>query len=493
MQRGLRLICGYVGLDRFDPSAPFSLLTSCAGVQLLKRLLSYARTLVRCQWEGPMTNFLTTLAGARPEILDQCRTERVKFEMLGWVILITSGMATVSMWFALTSAMGINPFLAVVPALLWGLVIMGIDRWLVTSISTPFVLRIFQSEIDAQITVIKQQRASAFIAQQQNSKVGQQATYWTKQVANLQKVIDSHGAVPLDPSTDPQVRSLTRQRAAALKLEDKYYHQWRCQLYGGPGCPKGNGPLAQASQRVYDKEVAQVAVLTRAIHSRESSLSAANSASKQLRLQQAQAALPGALRQKSIAVARESALRAGFDAHNLTTNGLLIRLQALGQLTGQNSTLDAARILLFLLFLLIECLPVTVKLMWRPGNYEKILEAAADRELKDARRFYKTRSAVADAPAPGAGPNGTRSFGADGPQDFDPFDTRETLNGIWQRSMQDTARTTTTGPWPEQPEETDERARLNDEALREMADTRGNARLDLDSGGFDLNYEPDDL
>src|SRR5258708_15886371 len=89
-----------------------------------------------------MTNFLTTLAGARPEILDQCRTERVKFEMLGWVILITSGMATVSMWVALTSAMGINPFLAVVPALLWGLVIMGIHPWPVTPMPTRNVRRL---------------------------------------------------------------------------------------------------------------------------------------------------------------------------------------------------------------------------------------------------------------------------------------------------------------------------------------------------------------
>ena len=33
-----------------------------------------------------------------------------------------------------------------------------------------------------------------------------------------------------------------------------------------------------------------------------------------------------------------------------------------------------ARILLFLLFLVIECLPVTVKLLQQPGNYEQILD-----------------------------------------------------------------------------------------------------------------------
>ena len=52
---------------------------------------------------------LVTLSGARPEILERCPTERIKFQSLGWAILITCGMATVSMWFALTSAMGFNP------------------------------------------------------------------------------------------------------------------------------------------------------------------------------------------------------------------------------------------------------------------------------------------------------------------------------------------------------------------------------------------------
>ena len=66
-----------------------------------------------------------SLSGARSEVLELCPTERIKFESLGWAILITSGMATVSMWFALSSAMGVNPFVAVLPALGWGLIIMA--------------------------------------------------------------------------------------------------------------------------------------------------------------------------------------------------------------------------------------------------------------------------------------------------------------------------------------------------------------------------------
>jgi hypothetical protein len=49
-----------------------------------------------------------------------------------------------------------------------------------------------------------------------------------------------------------------------------------------------------------------------------------------------------------------------------------------------NSTVSDARLLLLMLFLVIECLPVTVKLLQRPGLYETILSAAARRELNDA-------------------------------------------------------------------------------------------------------------
>ena len=140
--------------------------------------------------------FLITLSGARPEILALCPGERIRFQSIGWAILITSGMAVVSMWFALTTALGVHPYAALPIALLWGLVIMGIDRWLVTSlpadgrrkfmiaaprlvlaillgalISTPIVLRVFQTEINNQISVIQENNEAAFLSSQQHSAV----------------------------------------------------------------------------------------------------------------------------------------------------------------------------------------------------------------------------------------------------------------------------------------------------------------------------------
>jgi hypothetical protein len=398
-----------------------------------------------------MRLFLQALAGAREEILVQCPSERVKFESLGWSILITSGMAVVSMWFALSSAMGVNGIIAVIPALLWGLVIMGIDRWLITSmphdgkrkllvaaprllmaillgtlISTPFVLRIFESEINAQIAVIKQQRYSDFIAAQQKSDVGTQVTYWTKQVSSLQRVVDSGGSQPLNPAADPQVQSLTRQRDQEVTLEGQYFKQWQCQLYGvyqGVNCPKGNGPLAKASENSYNQAKAQVAQLNSDIRNRENQLAASDAASQKLRYDQAKAALPNALEQLHIAQTREDNLRTAFNAQNDALNGILIRLQALSQLSKNDFTVTSARFLVFLLFLVVEILPVTVKLLQSRGPYDEIFEKAQKIEVKDAsKRGY--RPPAGGIPADGGYPQVVAGYA----------EPAGSVRDIWQRT-----------------------------------------------------------
>jgi hypothetical protein len=462
---------------------------------------------------------LLTLSGAQVGVLDQCPSERIKFQSIGWAILITSGIATVSMWFALYSAMGINPLLALVVAVAWGFVIMGIDRWLITSmpingkrkfamavprlvlaillgtlISTPLVLRVFESEINAQITVIKQERASAFLVQQEHSQIGEQVTYWTNDVSNLEKVIDSGGTVAINPANDLEVQSLTKQRTAEIALQQKYYAQWQCQLYGGSGCPAGNGQLAHASQAAYESAITEVNSLTSQIQQVENSLSATDATSQKSRLTQATDALPNAQQQLSLARSRENVLQANFDAQNEQTNGLLIRLEALDQLSANNLTVDSARFLLFLLFLVIECLPVTVKLIQQPGNYEKILEAEQDRELREARQAYR-RTRMAATLSGGSRRQRTgddtdileifeRQTRVPSPPDNQP-DTDPIVNSSSMR---------TEPALDAQSREEDEHLSISDRALRDMqADDRISAPSDGHGGGIPLPWNDDDL
>jgi hypothetical protein len=83
------------------------------------------------------------------------------------------------------------------------------------------------------------------------------------------------------------------------------------------------------------------------------------------------------------AVDQRNALQQTFDNANEKYDGLLVRLQALDQLSGNNPTLNAARLLLFLLFLVIECLPVSVRILQQPGGYEEIYMTAFEvREIQ---------------------------------------------------------------------------------------------------------------
>ena len=379
-----------------------------------------------------LRNLVMALSGANQEVLALVPSERARFESLGWAILITSGVATVSMWFALASAVGINGILAVPVALAWGLVIMGIDRWLITSmpidgtrkfamavprlalalllgtlISTPLVLRVFQSEINAQIAKMQQQSYSAFLQQQQASAVAKQVGTYSSELQYLNNVIATHGAATANTASDPeltaynqQLTNLNNEVTHWTTLKSKYYTEYTCQLYGGPTCPKkGFGPAAKDSLQNYqdasqevDTLKGQVNHVQAEIQQRDAQLSSNSAANQQARYQQALTQQPTVKNEYQTALQRQTQLQASFFTTNQAAHGILIRLEALSQLSNGNLTVTAARFLLFLLFLVIECLPVTVKLLQRPGLYEEALGQAKEAERRDASKFYRFRS-----------------------------------------------------------------------------------------------------
>lgn len=445
-----------------------------------------------------MRKLLIALSGARPEVLERCPSERGKFEGIGGAVLTTCVLAVVSMTFALHSALGMALFLAIPASLLWGLAIMSLDRWLVGSIqaddarrwkmavprilmamliglviSTPLVLRIFKSEIDVQIAQIKEDRASSFINEQKRGAVGQEVIRLSASAAALQKVIDSGGDVPLDPSKDPKIKALTAERDADQRQASKAYKDWQCQLYGGTNCTKGNGVLAQASKSAYDKAIGQVNNLNRQIEQRHKELTADDQQAKQARLASAKADLPGVKDQLESATGRQNELRKSFDAENNATNGLLIRLQALNEVSGKDFTLRSAHLLLFLLFLLIECLPVTVKLLQKPGNYEKIYRLTAREEYRAARDRLGARSGVP------SGPGALYDLWAGAEADATPGHTRPL-------PPDDTVRDNGA-------DHAEEHASFEHEALRDMPDTRTIPRQPGGAGSRDDRPEEFEL
>ncbi|GAA0431202.1 hypothetical protein Acor_04710 [Acrocarpospora corrugata] len=462
--------------------------------------------------------FLVALSGARPEVLRRCPTEQGKFEGIGGAVLTTAVLAVISMTFALSTALDVPLPLAIPAALIWGTAILGLDRWLVSTmrsdggrkwgialprilmavligfvVSTPLVLQIFDSEIEARIVQIKQARANEFARQQQQDTIGQDITALRKQVSNLNNVISSDGDVAIDPASDRKFKTLTKERDEQQKLADSKYAEWQCQLYGGPACvKKGNGPLARASETTYRKAQSGVDKLNRQLENRKKQLSTTDAENKEARLAQAKADLPKVQTELDAAVARQADLQRLADAQTRANGGLLLRLQALNEVSGQDFTMRAAHILLFLLFLLIECLPVVVKLMMRPGNYERILGMAAEQEFREAKQSFARRPGV-------TGGN---------------FDIAE----LWRRpetaAPPGPGHTVPETPLPEPPEPeprpdpsrpdpsrpdpfgvTRDHRSLDDESIREMRDRRG-LRAHVPDGsdrtsGFELFPEDD--
>jgi hypothetical protein len=392
-----------------------------------------------------LRRFVLALSGAHEEVLELVPSEQARFESLGWAILITSCMAAISMWFALANALSINGIIAFPVAIFWGLVIMGIDRWLIVSmpvdgsrkfamaaprlllalllgtlISTPLVLRIFQSEISAQMAVMQTGDYNAFLKQQNSSQVAKQVTAYGNELQQLNTVINSHGAQTGNTAADPQLTAYNNQLATLesqlgkqTQLRQQYYTQYRCQRYGGPGCPAGLGPAAKASLKSFNEADAQVNKLQGEINTVQGEIQARDkflaSSSKQNQLQRYQEALrqrPVVQAEYNTAVQQRNQLQNEYYAQEQASHGILMRLQALSELSRQSPTVAMARLLLFLLFLVIECLPVTVKLLQKPGQYEAALLAAKDAERRDFAKAFAFRSRLSGAggrPAIGRG------------------------------------------------------------------------------------------
>jgi hypothetical protein len=333
-------------------------------------------------------NFLVILAGANTEILEFFPSERVKFAILGAVIVTASSFAATSMCFALNSVIGINIVFAILISILWGLAIMLIDRMTVISvapgsarrfliaiarvafaillgviIAIPIMLQIFRPVINFTIPLIRQQNAAAFAAAQRHSPAAQQVTKFADTVNDLKKVIDSGGAAASSMTADPLVRSMTRQLDAELSLQQGFYQLWQCQLHSDPGCTGSNAVPALSARASYNQVRQQVTTLTDGI--------------RLARYKQAVTELPAAQKQLHAASDRETALQANFNATNKAANSLSIRLQALNLISNRYFTVGVARWLLFLFFVVIECLPVMLRLLQSSGLYEEALRQLA--------------------------------------------------------------------------------------------------------------------
>jgi hypothetical protein len=270
------------------------------------------------------------------------------------------------------------------------------------AISTPLVLRVFSSDIKAQIYSTQLQRSEQQAARISASKESRDAAALAKQIAQDQAVLDGHlpdrVTSPALQQAQQQVISLTAQQQQAQAASDTAYEAWQCELYGaGPNCHRastraGPGPLAGAKQQEYIEARARLAAVTTSL---QRATAAEQTAERQVETAQA-GALAAAQRQARSDLpalrSRYATVQADLQkisnagtAVNFGDTGILAQLQALTERSSRNGTVLAAHLVVMALFFLIEILPVTTKVLLNlqlPTAYEVVAQAA-DADVKE--------------------------------------------------------------------------------------------------------------
>ncbi|SDC77329.1 protein of unknown function [Geodermatophilus telluris] len=361
---------------------------------------SAARRLVS---RAVVTEQLLTVAGANREVLREAPKERGKQVAMGAVLLSTAGLAVVSASYALHLALHLWWPVAIAGGLVWGLVILNLDRWLVVSsprlrskagtlamatprvllavligavVSTPLTLAVFSAEIDTEVRVMAAEEEDAFTRQLAEDSRYAQLPALREQIAALEADI-ADGVTPADVNADPAVLALQEELAdtRARFEEAEQAYQAERDGTGGSGV-RGDGPETEAKRIVRDRLEREVIELAQRLEDLKVEVreqleaeEVQKTADQRTELDRLEALVAGTQE------ARDAEVAAHEEAVG-TSDGILARLTALGRLGEDNPTLATAHWLLFAFMTAIECLPIIFKTMLAlspPSLYERLL------------------------------------------------------------------------------------------------------------------------
>ena len=359
-----------------------------------------------------MRNPLILLSGADPEILKRASTDRAKYVGIGGAVLTTAGLATISMFFAMTTAMGAPVWAALLLSVVWFLVILNLDRWLVVSlqrgdrkwhtlllavprvvmallfgviISTPLVLQVFDREIEVAVKELQAEASREFQQELTNGPDGRRIKELEAQEARLLAQRAGNGLV--NPEDDPEIKQLRVRRAELEKEYRDNDDKAACELTGdrcqGTSGRSGDGPRYRKFAKRRDDARRAMTQIDRQIADKAKALRTEAQQNRELLRTQAAQALPGVQSELKTLRDRQQERREVFEKRNSDNGGLLTRLKALDKASEGESQLMWARLLLWLFITVLECLPIIVKvlqLFGPPGAYD---DAVAKLRAKD--------------------------------------------------------------------------------------------------------------
>ena len=334
---------------------------------------------VRAKKSRRSRHFLWWCAGAYQDLLKDCPSEQTKYAGLGGVLLATFVLAALSSGYAIYSVFN-DPFWAIGFALIWGLIIFNFDRFLVATmrkygvsrrkqiwmaaprmalalligftIARPLELKIFEKEIDVQITANRHQ-----------------------------KLLLNDSLLQAENRTTLAVAQGERERLTARQsgLQDTLHRLQQAYIEeadgtGGSG-RRGIEQLTRLKQEAYmnalQRATPELQQLQQQIDYQDSLIRQANAGREQKNRQ--------------------------YEAQVTSDVGFLEKNKALSDLSAHESSVFWANLLIALLIILIETGPVLSKLIMSTGPYDLAL---AGMELKQMaateEEMHQDRELVAD-------------------------------------------------------------------------------------------------
>ena len=322
--------------------------------------------------------FFWLCSGSSIRHLEDCPSEGTKHAGVGATIFFTSVFAALAAFYALYTVFD-SSWIAGVFGLLWGLMIFNLDRYIVSSmrkhkkkwknlvhvlprialavlisvvIAKPLELKIFEKEIDTEIVVMQEE-------QRQTNEQLLRLRY-TQPIDKLESDIESlKQEILLKQAQRDTLRAIARREADGT---------------GGTG-RRNPGPIyriKKADAEQADEELkAIIAANSPTILEKQESIRALEQEFSTTRTQMVDA--------------------------NLT--GLASRMVALDRIAAENIAIWWANIFIMLLFIVVECSPILVKLMTGKGPYDHMLDLE---EYKFETNSFKRRAKVSGTLRKGA-------------------------------------------------------------------------------------------
>lgn len=391
---------------------------------------------------------MAVLGGADNDVLDEVPEEVPRFVQMFLVLAGTALVSALSMMFALLTGVRVSILLAIPLAIVWGLIIFNLDRFLTSTmrstknvfrllglafprvimaaligivVAEPLVLQVFQNDIAREVNATNVTQALTDQDAVTNGPEKQALDAASAQVSALENqaatgIVTGTSSTSAESAAAQQtVDQLTQQLAAQQAVIDQARAVYQCELTGQgagtvPGCTgvAGDGASSDAAQAQLQQAQSSYDALSTQLQQAQSTLAAANTAgaeaaasSADQNKQQAEDQLPAARAQYESALQAYNARASSVADGNAGAVGLLSQITALERLSDREPVLRWAHYLIAALFFMIELLPVLVKVLTGfggPSLYEKAEKMRGQIALDrvSARTFRKRADIIAD-------------------------------------------------------------------------------------------------